>query len=109
MAGFVGLNEGLKKGACRLLEPIMRLEVIIPEEFLGEVLADLSSRRTKINSINQRLKTKIIDGDVPLSEMFGYATAIRSLTQGRGTFTMEPSYYGEVPDNIAKKITGKAV
>jgi len=104
MAGVIGLNEGLKNGASVLLEPIMNLEVITPENYMGEVIGDLSSRRVKIEAITDRTNTKIIRGLAPLSEMFGYATSVRSLTQGRASYTMEPSFYQEVPKNIAEKI-----
>jgi len=82
----------------------MDMEIITPEEYLGDVLGDLNSRRAKIESMDQRGSSKIIRALVPLSGMFGYATAIRSLTQGRATYTMEPSFYQEVPSNIAEKI-----
>jgi len=104
MAGSIAFSEGLRKGSSYLLEPIMDLEATTPEEFLGDVIGDLNSRRCKIQSIKQRANARIIRGYVPLSEMFGYATALRSLTQGRATYTMEPSYYMEVPGNIAEKI-----
>lgn len=108
MAGSVGFTEGLKKSKVVLLEPIMDIEVAVPEEFIGEVIGDLNSRRCKISSITSRAKAKAVRGNVPLAEMFGYATAIRSLSQGRGTYTMEPSYYAEVPEDIAEKvISGK--
>ncbi len=104
MAGVIGLNDGLKNGASVLLEPIMNLEVITPENYMGDVIGDLSSRRVKIEAITDRANTKIIRGLAPLSEMFGYATSVRSLTQGRASYTMEPSFYQEVPRNIAEKI-----
>ncbi|MBN1871687.1 MAG: elongation factor G [Candidatus Omnitrophica bacterium] len=104
MAASIAFNDGLKKGSSVLLEPIMALEVVTPEEYLGDVIGDLNSRRAKIESINQRGNTKIIKGVVPLSEVCGYATSIRSLTQGRATYTMEPSCYQEVPKNIMEKI-----
>jgi len=104
MAASIAFKEGLKKARPVLLEPIMSIEVITPEEYLGDVIGDLNSRRTKIESIKYRGNTKVIDGSVPLSEVFGYATALRSLSQGRATYTMEPSYYEEVPKNIAEKI-----
>ncbi len=85
----------------------MNTEVVIPEEFLGEVIGDINSRRAQIKAIDHKASTSIIQGFVPLAQMFGYATAIRSLTQGRGTYTMEPSYYAEVPLDIFEKITGK--
>jgi elongation factor G len=104
MAGKIALNEGLKNGKSVLLEPIMNLEVITPENYMGEVIGDLSARRVKIESIMDRSNTKVIRGFAPLSEMFGYATTVRSLTQGRASYTMEPSYYQEVPRNISEKI-----
>jgi len=104
MAGSIAFENGLKKAGSILLEPIMKLEVITPDEYLGDVIGDMNSRRAKIESINTRGNTKVIDGFVPLSEVFGYATALRSLTQGRATYTMQPSYYEEVPKNIAEKI-----
>ncbi len=107
MAGSLAFSTGLKNGQCILLEPIMDTEVIIPEEFLGEVIGDLNSRRVQIKSITQRATTRVIRGYAPLAEMFGYATAVRSLTQGRGTYTMEPSFYAEVPLDILEKIIGK--
>ena len=104
MAASIAFGEGLKKAQSILLEPIMLLEIVTPEEYLGDVIGDLNSRRAKIESIKHRGNTKVIDGYVPLSEVFGYATALRSLTQGRATYTMEPSFYEEVPKNIADKI-----
>jgi elongation factor G len=107
MAGSIAFSEGLKKAQCRLMEPIMRLEVIFPEEYTGDVIGDLNSRRSKIHEISQRGNAKLVKASVPLAEMFGYATAIRSLTQGRASYTMEPSHYAEVPLNIAERIIGK--
>ena len=104
MAGSIAFAEGLRKARAVLLEPIMDLEVIVPEEFLGDVIGDLNSRRCKIQSIKQRGNVKAVRGFVPLAEMFGYATGLRSLTQGRATYTMEPSYYMEVPANIAQEV-----
>ena len=104
MAASIGLNDALKNGGSVLLEPIMNLEVITPESYMGEVIGDLSSRRVKIEAINDRPGIKVIKGLAPLSEMFGYATSLRSLTQGRASYTMEPSFYQEVPKNIAEKI-----
>ncbi|MCM8790096.1 MAG: elongation factor G [Candidatus Omnitrophica bacterium] len=104
MAGVIAFNEGLKNGGSILLEPIMSLEVVTPENYMGDVIGDLSSRRVKIDSITDRANTKIIKGFAPLGEMFGYATSLRSLTQGRASYTMEPSFYQEVPRNLADKI-----
>ncbi len=104
IAGSIALQEGAKKAKPVLLEPIMKLEVISPAEFFGDVIGDLSARRGKIKETKDRLNLKVIDAEVPLAEMFGYATSLRSLTEGRGTFTMEFDHYEEVPPNIAQKI-----
>jgi len=104
MAGSIALNEGLKNGGSVLLEPIMNLEVITPDNYMGEVIGDLSSRRVKIEAITDKGNIKVIRGLAPLNEMFGYATAVRSLSQGRASYTMEPSFYQEVPKNISEKI-----
>jgi len=104
IAGSAAVQEAAKRANLILLEPIMRLEVIVPSEFFGDVIADLSARRGKIEETKDRLNLKIIGAKVPLAEMFGYATALRSLTEGRGTFTMEFERYGKVPDNIAQEI-----
>lgn len=104
MAGSIAFTEGLRKANSILLEPIMDVEIIVPDEFTGVIIGDLNARRGKIEMIKQKGNAKTIRGFVPLSEMFGYATAIRNLTQGRATYTMEPSYYAEVPKHIADKI-----
>jgi len=100
----MALQAAAKKAQPVLLEPIMKLEVIIPQEFFGDVIGDLSSRRGKIEETADQMDQKIINVKVPLAEMFGYATTLRSLTQGRGTFTMEFDHYEEVPNNIAQEI-----
>lgn len=105
MAASIGFNDGLKKAASILLEPIMDMEVVVPEEYMGQVIGDLSSRRAKIVSLAQRLALRTIRANVPLAEAFNYATTLRSLTQGRASYTMEPSFYAEVPSHIAEKIT----
>ena len=104
IAGSIALQGAAKKANLVLLEPIMKLEVIVPADFFGDVIGDLSARRGKIEETKDRLNMKIIDTKVPLAEMFGYATALRSLTEGRGTFTMEFDHYEEVPANIAQEI-----
>ncbi len=104
IAGSIAFQEAAKKAKPVLLEPIMRLEVIIPQNFFGDTIADLSARRGKIEETKDRLQTKVIDAKVPLAEMFGYATSLRSLTEGRGIFTMEFNCYEEVPQNIAQEI-----
>ncbi len=107
IAASDALQKGAKKASPVLLEPIMKLEVIVPEDFMGEITGDLSSRRGRIDNISDRANMKVIDAKVPLSEMFGYATDIRSLTQGRGAFTMEFDHYSEVPENITEEIIKK--
>ncbi len=104
IAAFTAFQEAAKKAKPVLLEPIMKIEITCPEESFGDVLGDFSSRRGKVESISERLNMKVIDGKVPLAEMFGYATILRSLTEGRGTFTMEFDHYEEVPPNIAQEI-----
>ncbi len=101
------IREGEKMGNPILLEPIMKLEVICPEKFMGEVIGNLNSKRAKIFSTKTRGEVKVIDAEVPLAEMFGYATILRSMTEGRGSFTMEFSHYEEVPRNIQEKIVGE--
>jgi len=103
-AASMAFTDGLRKASSILLEPIMSLEVITPEEFLGDVIGDLNSRRSKVASIDKKGNAKAIKGSAPLACLFGYATALRSLTQGRATYTMEPSYYAEVPGDIAEKL-----
>jgi elongation factor G len=104
IAGSMAFQEGAKRAKPVILEPIMKVQVITPSEFMGDVTGDLSSRRGKIEAMNDRANIKIIDSKVPLSEMFGYATNLRSLTQGRGSFNMEFSHYEEVPNSIAELI-----
>ncbi len=104
IAGSIALNAASKRATPILLEPIMKLEVITPDEYFGDTIGDLSSRRGKVEETKDRLNLKVIDAKVPLSEMFGYATALRSLSKGRGTFTMEFDHYAEVPGNIAEEI-----
>jgi elongation factor G len=104
MAAIYAFKDGMRQSNAILLEPIMDIEVTTPEEYMGDVIGDLSSRRCKIESMNQKGNVKAIRGFVPLAEMFGYATSIRSLSQGRATFTMEPSYYAEVPKSVSEKV-----
>lgn len=109
MAGSIAFSDGLRQAGCIILEPIMDMEVIVPEEFMGVIIGDLNSRRAKIISIGQRGNARLIRSNVPLAEIFNYATAIRSLTQGRATYTMEPSFYQEAPSHIAQKIMERNV
>ncbi|MDP3763527.1 MAG: elongation factor G, partial [bacterium] len=104
IAGSMALQSAVKRAEPIILEPIMRLEVVVPQEFFGDTIGDLASRRGKIEETKDRLNLKVIDAKVPLSEMFGYATSLRSLTEGRGTFTMEFDHYEETPKSIAQEI-----
>ncbi len=104
IAGAIALQEAVKQGNPILLEPIMKIEITIPPEFLGDITGDLSSRRAKIEEVFDRGMTKVIKAKVPLAEMFGYVTILRSLTQGRGTSIMEFSHYDPVPINLMNEI-----
>jgi len=104
MAASMAFQQGLRACGSVLLEPIMSFEVTTPESNMGDVIGDLSSRRAKIESFEDVGNMKVVKGSVPLSEMFGYATIVRSLTQGRASYTMEPSFYHEVPKSISEKI-----
>jgi len=104
IASSMAFQDASKRANAVLLEPVMKIEVIVPESFFGDAIGDLSSRRGKIEETKDRLNLKIIDAKVPLAEMFGYATALRSLTEGRGNFTMEFDSYEQVPGNIAQEI-----
>jgi len=106
IASSTALQEAARRAKAILLEPIMKVEIIMPDNFMGEVTGDLASRRGQILSINDRspLNLKVVDSRVPLSEMFGYATSLRSLTEGRGTFNMEFDHYEPVPNNISQLI-----
>ncbi len=104
MAGSIGFSAALRSGGSMLLEPIMDVEVVVPEEYLGDVIADMGARRAKIEQLSQRGNVRVIRGFIPLSELFGYATAVRSVSQGRASYVMQPAYYAEVPKNIKEKI-----
>lgn len=107
IAGSMAFKDACRKASPVLLEPIMKVEVEVPEEYMGDVMGDLNRRRGQINSMGDRMGLKIVSAFVPLGEMFGYSTDLRSATQGRGTYTMEFDHYGEVPGNIAKEIVVK--
>src|SRR5580700_8203820 len=107
IAGSIGFKEGFKRAKPVLLEPIMKVEVVTPEEYSGDVIGDLNRRRGQITGMEESPAGKAITADVPLSEMFGYATTVRSMSQGRATFTMEFAKYVEVPPNIADGIIKK--
>ena len=107
MASKIAFHEALRQGRSIFLEPVMDIEVSVPEEFMGAVIGDLNTRRAKIVAMGTRGKLKTTRCEVPLAEMFNYANALRSLSQGRGTFSMEPAFYSEVPSYIAEKIIGR--
>ncbi|MDP3921481.1 MAG: elongation factor G [Candidatus Omnitrophota bacterium] len=104
MAGIMAFKEAFSRAKPVLLEPIMLVEVVVPEEYIGDIIGDLNSRRCVIQEMGNRGHLRVVKGLVPLSEMFGYATAIRSLSQGRATYSMEPNSYQEVPKALAEKI-----
>jgi len=106
IAGSMAFQEGAKKANPVLLEPIMKVEVITPEKFMGDVIGDLNAKRGKTEEIKDRANMKVIEAKVPLKEMFGYATNLRSMTEGRGSFTMEFDHYEEVPTTILSQIIG---
>jgi len=106
IAGSMAFKEALAKADPALLEPMMKVEVIIPEQYMGDVIGDISSRRGRIEGMDARMGEQQVHAFVPLSEMFGYATDLRSRTQGRGLFTMQFDHYEEVPKSIAEKVTG---
>ena len=107
IAGSLAFKEAAKKANPVLLEPIMKVQVELPDDYLGAVMGNLTSRRGVLQGTESRNGSVIVNAEVPLSEMFGYATALRSSTQGRGNFTMEFSHYAEVPKNIAEKVVGE--
>ncbi|MHB1626832.1 MAG: elongation factor G [Bacilli bacterium] len=107
IAGSMALKSGAQKADAYLLEPIMKVEVVVPEEYMGDIMGDINSRRGRIEGMDARAGAQVIRGYVPLAEMFGYATTLRSRTQGRGTFTMEFASYEEVPKSVAAEIIAK--
>jgi len=104
IAGSMAFKEAMRKADPTLLEPIMKVSVIVPDEYMGDVIGDLNARRGQIHKLEARSGAQQIDAFVPLAEMFGYATNLRSRTQGRGQYTMEPSHYTEIPKNIQEKL-----
>jgi elongation factor G len=107
IAGSMALKEAVKRAKPVLLEPIMRVEVVTPEDYMGDVIGDLSSRRGKVEGMEQRGNAQVIRSQVPLSEMFGYATDLRSRTQGRATYTMQFDSYQQIPESIAQEIVAR--
>ena len=107
IAGSMAFKSAAGKAVPVLLEPIMNIEVVTPDEYMGDVIGDLNSRRGKIHTMTQRAKSQVISAEVPLSSMFGYATDLRSKTQGRATYTMQFSHYAEIPKTISEDIIAK--
>jgi len=107
IAGSLAFQDACKRAAPVILEPIMKVEAVTPEDFMGEVIGDLNSKRAQIEEMGDRAAVKFIKAKVPLSEMFGYATQLRSMTQGRASYSMEFAYYSEVPRNVAEEIIGE--
>jgi elongation factor G len=108
IAGSMAIKDAARKAGAVVLEPVMEVEVVTPSDFLGDVIGDLSSRRGKIGGMTQRGDAQVVAADVPLGEMFGYSTQLRSMTQGRAVYTMQFDHYEEVPKNIAEQIISKA-
>ncbi len=107
LAGSMGFREGARKANPVILEPMMKVEVEVPEDFMGDVIGDVAKRRGQVSGMDDRAGNKIVNAFVPLSEMFGYSTDLRSMTQGRATYAMEFDHYEEVPQNVAKEIIEK--
>jgi elongation factor G len=107
IAGSMGFKEAARRAKPVLLEPVMKVEVVVPEEYMGDVLGDLSARRGHIEGMEKRGSTQIIRSKVPLAEMFGYATDLRSRTQGRASYTMHFYRYEQAPANIAEEVIAR--
>ena len=104
LAAKLGFKESAKKANPVIMEPIMKLEVVTPEEYMGDIVGDLNRRRGQVNDMSDRNNAKVIKADVPLSEMFGYVTTLRTLSSGRAASTMVFSHYAETPSNISEKV-----
>jgi elongation factor G len=107
IAGSLALQDAVKRGSPVIVEPVMKVEVVVPEEFMGDVIGDLNSRRGHIGGVTERANARVIDARVPLATMFGYATDLRSATQGRGSYSMEFDHYEVLPPNLAEAIVKK--
>ena len=104
IAASMAIREVMNKGGAAILEPVMRVEAVTPEDYMGDVIGSLNSRRGQIQGMEPRGNTQVVNAHVPLSEMFGYATDLRSLSQGRATFTMFLDHYAAVPKNIQEEL-----
>ena len=107
IAGSLAFKEAMKTANPVILEPIMKVEIVTPEDYFGDLMGNVSSRRGTIQGTEDRNGSKVIDAHIPLSDMFGYATDLRSRTQGRGQYTMQFDHYAEVPKSVAEKIIGE--
>ncbi len=103
----MAFRDAAQKAGAVLLEPVMRVEVVVPEEYMGDVIGDLNTRRGKVRSMEARGATQIVDSRVPLAEMFGYATELRSRTQGRATYSMHFDRYEQVPNNVSEEVVAR--
>jgi elongation factor G len=108
IAGSMAAKDGVVKADPAILEPVMKVEVTTPEDFMGDVIGNLNSKRGQIDGIDERASSRVIRAHVPLAEMFGYATELRSMTQGRAAYSMEFSRYAEVPTNLANELIAKS-
>jgi elongation factor G len=107
VAASMAFKDAVNRAEAKLLEPVMQVEVVVPDEYMGDVMADLSSRRGRIEGMSARPDGRVIDATVPLSEMFGYATRLRSLSQGRAIYTMEFAKYDLVPEELSDKLISR--
>jgi len=107
IAGSMGFKHGCEKASPVLLEPIMAVEVVVPEDYMGDVIGNLNSRRGRIENMEDRAGVKVVTAQVPLAEMFAYSTSLRGMTQGRGNYTMQFSHYDEAPRNVAEEVIAK--
>ena len=107
IAGSMAFKAAFRDASPVILEPVMKVEAVTPEQYMGDVIGDLNSKRGQVNKMSDRAGAKVIDAEVPLAEMFGYATALRSMTQGRASYSMEFSRYDQVPRNVAEEIMKK--
>ena len=108
IAGSMAFKEAVQKASPVLLEPIMKVEVVTPEDYMGDVMGDMSRRRGVLQGQDDSPSGKVINALIPLGEMFGYATSLRSMSQGRATFTMEFDHYAEAPTNVAEAVIKKS-
>ena len=107
IAGSMAFKEACRQGGAALLEPIMKVDIVVPEEYMGDVIGDVNSRRGRMEGMDTEQGVTTIHSFIPLSEMFGYATDLRSKTQGRGVYSMEPSHYEEVPKSVLETIVSQ--